>query len=533
MGQSAANLVDMRDVSFSRGERCIFDNISLTVPRGKITAIMGPSGIGKTTLLRLIGGQIPPDKGEILFDGENVPAMSRSRLYTVRKRMSMLFQSGALFTDMNVFDNVAYPLREHTNLPAPLLKSVVMMKLEAVGLRGAAKLMPSELSGGMARRAALARAIALEPDLIMFDEPFVGQDPITMGVLVKLISELNSALGVTCVVVSHDVPEVLSIADHAWIMAAKKSSLTVALRRCRRIRTRACVSSLTALPTGRFRSAIRRATITLIYSKQGVKPLMLLNALAALGHSGIKTVRTFGRAGLMLFNAIIGKPEFRKHAPLLVRQLYNVGVLSMLIIIVSGVFIGMVLGLQGYLVLTTYSAETSLGMLVALSLLRELGPVVAALLFAGRAGSALTAEIGLMRATEQLSSMEMMAVDPLRRVISPRFWAGVISLPLLTIIFVAVGIWGGSLVGVSWKGIDAGFFWSAMQNAVDWRMDLVNCLIKSVVFAITVTWIALFNGYDAIPTSAGISRATTRTVVHASLAVLGLDFVLTALMFGN
>ncbi|EHC92095.1 ABC transporter ATP-binding protein YrbF, partial [Salmonella enterica subsp. enterica serovar Senftenberg str. A4-543] len=155
MGQSAANLVDMRDVSFSRGERCIFDNISLTVPRGKITAIMGPSGIGKTTLLRLIGGQIPPDKGEILFDGENVPAMSRSRLYTVRKRMSMLFQSGALFTDMNVFDNVAYPLREHTNLPAPLLKSVVMMKLEAVGLRGAAKLMPSELSGGMARRAAL------------------------------------------------------------------------------------------------------------------------------------------------------------------------------------------------------------------------------------------------------------------------------------------------------------------------------------------------------------------------------------------
>ncbi len=162
---------------------------------------------------------------------------------------------------------------------------------------------------------------------------------------------------------------------------------------------------------------------------------MLLNALASLGHKGIKTLRTFGRAGLMLFNALVGKPEFRKHAPLLVRQLYNVGVLSMLIIVVSGVFIGMVLGLQGYLVLTTYSAETSLGMLVALSLLRELGPVVAALLFAGRAGSALTAEIGLMRATEQLSSMEMMAVDPLRRVISPRFWAGVISLPLLTGLF--------------------------------------------------------------------------------------------------
>ena len=222
MSQTMANLVDVRDVSFSRANRLIFENITLTVPRGKITAIMGPSGIGKTTLLRLIGGQIPPDRGGILFDGENVPQMSRSRLYTVRKRMSMLFQSGALFTDMNVFDNVAYPLREHTRLSPELLKTTVMMKLEAVGLRGAAKLMPSELSGGMARRAALARAIALEPDLIMFDEPFVGQDPITMGVLVKLISELNSSLGVTCIVVSHDVPEVLSIADYAYIVADKQ-----------------------------------------------------------------------------------------------------------------------------------------------------------------------------------------------------------------------------------------------------------------------------------------------------------------------
>ncbi|WP_313107463.1 phospholipid ABC transporter ATP-binding protein MlaF [Atlantibacter sp.] len=222
MRQTESNLVEIRGMSFTRGNRSIFDDISLTVPRGKITAIMGPSGIGKTTLLRLIGGQIQPDCGEILFDGENIPAMTRSRLYTVRKRMSMLFQSGALFTDMNVYENVAYPLREHTRLPAPLLKSTVMMKLEAVGLRGAARLMPSELSGGMARRAALARAIALEPDLIMFDEPFVGQDPITMGVLVKLISELNSSLGVTCIVVSHDVPEVISIADYAYIVADKR-----------------------------------------------------------------------------------------------------------------------------------------------------------------------------------------------------------------------------------------------------------------------------------------------------------------------
>ncbi|MEA9390349.1 phospholipid ABC transporter ATP-binding protein MlaF [Acerihabitans sp. TG2] len=215
----AEHLVDIRGLSFRRGDRPIFDNISLQVPRGKITAIMGPSGIGKTTLLRLIGGQLPPDSGEIWFDGDNIPALSRRRLYEVRKKISMLFQSGALFTDINVFENVAFPLRQHTRLPEVILRSTVLMKLEAVGLRGAASLMPAELSGGMARRAALARAIALDPELIMFDEPFGGQDPIAMGVLVKLIDELNHALGVTCIVVSHDVPEVLSIADYAYIVA--------------------------------------------------------------------------------------------------------------------------------------------------------------------------------------------------------------------------------------------------------------------------------------------------------------------------
>ncbi|ETS32907.1 MULTISPECIES: phospholipid ABC transporter ATP-binding protein MlaF [Photorhabdus] len=222
MSQQTANLIEIRGMYFTRGNRPIFADINLAVPKGKVTAIMGPSGIGKTTLLRLIGGQLRPERGEIWFDGDNIPALSRSRLYAARKKMSMLFQSGALFTDLNVFENVAFPLREHTNLPEEIIQTTVMMKLEAVGLRGAANLMPSELSGGMARRAALARAIALDPDLIMFDEPFVGQDPITMGVLVKLIDELNKALGVTCVVVSHDVPEVLSIADYAYIMAEQQ-----------------------------------------------------------------------------------------------------------------------------------------------------------------------------------------------------------------------------------------------------------------------------------------------------------------------
>ncbi|MGO2341443.1 phospholipid ABC transporter ATP-binding protein MlaF [Vibrio litoralis] len=217
-----AELVSIKSLTFQRNQRVIFDDVNLSIPKGKITAIMGPSGIGKTTLLRLIGGQISPDQGEIWFDGDNIPALSRQRLYQVRKKMSMLFQSGALFTDMNVFDNVAFPLREHTELDESLIATLVKLKLEAVGLRGATQLMPSELSGGMARRAALARAIALDPDLIMYDEPFVGQDPITMGVLVELIKNLNHALGVTSIVVSHDVPEVMSIADYVYLLSNGK-----------------------------------------------------------------------------------------------------------------------------------------------------------------------------------------------------------------------------------------------------------------------------------------------------------------------
>ena len=216
------NLVEIRDLTFSYGKRNIYENVSLDIPRGKITAFMGPSGTGKTTMLRLIGGQIAPDKGTISYDGVNIHKLKRADLYNLRKRMSMLFQSGALFTDINVFDNVAYPIREHTRLPEDIIRDMVLMKLEAVGLRGAASLVPHELSGGMARRAALARSIALDPELIMYDEPFTGQDPITMAVLLRLIQTLNHTLGLTSVVVTHDVKEILSIADYAYILAGTK-----------------------------------------------------------------------------------------------------------------------------------------------------------------------------------------------------------------------------------------------------------------------------------------------------------------------
>ena len=253
--------------------------------------------------------------------------------------------------------------------------------------------------------------------------------------------------------------------------------------------------------------------------------------LRQLGRSGLSFFERLGRGHLFLFSITSGLPSLLPRGHLLMQQLFSVGVLSLLIILVAGLFVGMVLGLQGYNTLVDFGAEESLGVMVALSLVRELGPVVTALLFAGRAGSALTAEIGLMKATEQLSGMEMMAVDPIKRVIVPRFVAGALSMPLLAAIFSAIGVMGGFFVGVGLLGVDDGAFWSQIQDRVDFYDDIVNGVIKSVVFGIVVTWVAVFEGYDAVPTSEGVSRATTRTVVHASLAVLGLDFVLTALMF--
>lgn len=215
-------IVSIRDLVFYRGGRKIFDGIDMDIPRGKVTAIMGPSGTGKTTLLKVIGGQLRPASGTVKVDGEIVHELKLGELYELRKRIGMLFQSGALLTDLNVFENVAFPLREHTRLPEAIIRTVVLMKLHAVGLRGARDLMPSQLSGGMARRVALARAIALDPMMIMYDEPFTGQDPISMGVLVKLIRTLNLELGLTSVVVSHDVKETASIADFIYLISDGK-----------------------------------------------------------------------------------------------------------------------------------------------------------------------------------------------------------------------------------------------------------------------------------------------------------------------
>jgi phospholipid/cholesterol/gamma-HCH transport system ATP-binding protein len=218
MSADNAYAVELKGLSFKRGTRSIFNNVDIRIPRGKVTGIMGPSGSGKTTLLRLMGAQLRPSSGEVWVNGQNLPKLSRSDLFDARKQMGVLFQSGALFTDLDVFENVAFPLRVHTKLPEDMIRDIVLLKLQAVGLRGAVELMPDELSGGMKRRVALARAIALDPQILMYDEPFVGQDPIAMGVLVRLIRLLNDALGITSVVVSHDLAETASIADYLYVV---------------------------------------------------------------------------------------------------------------------------------------------------------------------------------------------------------------------------------------------------------------------------------------------------------------------------
>ncbi len=259
----------------------------------------------------------------------------------------------------------------------------------------------------------------------------------------------------------------------------------------------------------------------------------MLNRIARLGQRSLDSLQVMGNTGFFLLSILTRKPNLLRLWPSLRAQLYFVGVLSFLIIVVSALFIGMVIGLQGYNTLQKFGASSQLGQLLALSITRELGPVISALLFAGRAGSALTAEIGLMKATEQLASMDMMGVDPLERVIYPRFLAGLIALPVLTLIFSAVAIYGGYFVGVQWLGVDNGTFWSNMQAAVNLRADVLSGIIKSVVFAFVVVWIAVYQGFSCVATAEGISQATTRTVVYSSLAVLGLDFLLTAVMIGG
>lgn len=506
----------------------ILDDVSLSFRKGEVIAIMGGSGMGKTTLLKLIGGLLTPDKGEVFIDGERLNTANLESLYRIRRKMGMLFQFGALFTDMTVFDNVAFPLREHTDLPEALIRDLVLLKLNAVGLRGAAQLYPSEISGGMSRRVALARTVALDPMLIMYDEPFAGLDPISMGVTAQLIRNLNTVLGSTSLIVTHDVQETFGIADYVYMISSGKVAAHGTPDELRQSKDPFVYQFVNGLP-GRSRPipVSGRTAESGAWSEM----MGIFNWISSVGAWALSGVRTLGNFSRFLFRLVVNLgPSFTRFQDTL-KQLYFVGNYSLVIILVSGLFVGFVLGLQGDYVLSSYGSEQALGVLVALSLLRELGPVVTALLFAGRAGTSLTAEIGLMNAGEQLSALEMMGVDPIRRILGPRFLACVISMPLLAIMFSAVGIIGSWVVAVPLIGLDSGAFWAQMQAGVEVGPDIGNGIIKTFVFGVAVGAIALYEGYTARATPEGVSSATTRTVVVSSLVVLGLDFILTAFMF--
>ena len=410
------------------------------------------------------------------------------------------------------------------------MRDIVLMKLNAVGLRGARDLMPSEISGGMARRVALARAIALDPELVMYDEPFAGLDPISLGTAARLIRQLNDSMGLTSVIVSHDLEETFHIADQVIILANGKIAAQGTPEEVRHSTDPLVHQYVNALPEGpvRFHYPACQCGCRFFRGRPG-------DELVPPRRRRFCRPLQAGRPGL--WRAPVSAacwprwPSALRRFGLVRDQIHFLGNYSLAIIAVSGLFVGFVLGLQGYYTLQRYGSSEALGLLVALSLVRELGPVVTALLFAGRAGTSLTAEIGLMKAGEQLSAMEMMAVDPVQRILAPRFWGAVIAMPLLAAVFSAVGIIGGWVVGVLMIGIDAGSFWSQMQGGVDVWLDVGNGVLKSVVFGFAVSFIALLQGYEAQPTPEGVAHATTRTVVVASLTVLGLDFVLTAMMF--
>ncbi len=412
------SIVEVRDVHYSISGRAIFSGLNLTIPRGRITAIMGPSGTGKTTLLRLMTGQIRPDSGQVLFDGTDVCSLSTRELYALRMRMGMLFQNGALLTDEDVFENVAFPLREHTDLPEALIRNIVLTKLQAVGLRGAARLMPAELSGGMARRVALARAMATDPEMLIYDEPFTGLDPISMGMIVRLVRQMNYALGITSIVVSHDVEELAILADASYIISGGKVAASGSFVELKDHDSEIVHQFVNGLADGPVPFHYPAPDY---YEAAAGRLGTRMHFLRELLDNVQDFVATVGAVTLFFGRVLVQLPRAFLRPSLVIEQVHNAGALSLVIIMTCGLFVGMVLGLTGYDLLQRFGSEEALGTAAALAVVKELGPVVTALLFAGRAGTALASEIGLMRATDQLTAMEMMAVDPMRRVIAPRF----------------------------------------------------------------------------------------------------------------
>ena len=376
----------------------------------------------------------------------------------------------------------------------------------------------------MSRRVALARAIVMDPEILIYDEPFVGLDPISMGVILRLIRQLNDTLGLTSIVVSHDVQEIATVSDNVFLLSGGKVVAHGAPKDMRANPSEIVRQFVGGLPDGPVPFHYPGADYYGELLARGEVPLKVLTELWESMLTGLEGLGAYVR---FLLRLVAGSPSALLRFDLIIQQIFNSGALSLVIIMLSGLFVGMVLGLQGFQLLERFGSEESLGVAAAIGLVKELGPVVTALLFAGRAGTALASELGLMRATDQLSAMEMMAVDPIKRVVVPRFLGGVIAMPLLAAIFSLIGIYGAQLIGVQIMGVDSGSFWSQMRAGVG-LADINEGIVKSCIFGVACSLIAVYEGYYAIPTAAGVGRATTRTVVTSAVVVLFLDYLLTA-----
>ncbi|OQM34145.1 MlaE family lipid ABC transporter permease subunit [bacterium endosymbiont of Pedicinus badii] len=521
-------LIEIKNLTIRKKKSTLLKNISMDFIKGKITSIIGSSGIGKTTLLKTIVGKNKPNSGSVFVKNLNIFQISEKKLYLLRKKITFLFQNGALFHDMNVYDNVAFPLRFHTNLKEKYIFKKVYSILEKIKLEKFLKFMPKQLSGGTIRRVALARCLVSNPELIILDEPFVGQDPKNIEMLLKLIKKASSSMKITFIIVSHDIKEIMKISDYIYLISEKsriiKGTPDFFLKNKNKF-----VTEFIKGYDFRKKYSVEfnlKEIEKKIRDKDFLERFLLFVKKNLLFYKNrIYQILKF------FFFLLFKKPNFKNHYKIFIKQIYNIGFLSLSIVIVSAIFIGMILSIQGYTILSHYGTETILGFLISVSLFREFGPVITALLFIGKTSSFLTSEIAFMKTTEQILSLELMAINPVKYILVPRFWMSFICFPMLVVVFIAVGIYSSSLVAIYWKEIDLGFFWSAIQNSTDWKKDIIGCFIKSFIFSFFMSCISLLNGYNTVPTTEGINIAINRTVVYSSLIILILDFLLTILIF--
>jgi len=507
----------------------IFDGLSCGFLRGRISVVLGGSGSGKSTLLRMIGGLQQTDSGSVRVADQDITGLSEKALFKVRDRIGMLFQGGALLDSMTVADNVALPLREHTHLSEPDIDEEVQRRLRAVGLDHKGGLYPGQLSGGMNRRAAMARAIVMDPEILLVDEPFSGLDPINVRRIESLLVQLNRHLGLTVIMTSHHIASSLRMADRLVFLVDGRA-------------LSGAPADLMASEDPRVVKYLSAASDDYVEQPEPLRALdypaepvaetrrpSILDPVESLGSRSLRVVDHLGRIagfGANVCSALLRSPYRVRR---LIDDVFDSGVKSLPVICLSGMVVGLTLSLLGYTTLVRFGAEEALGGLVGLAMIRELGPVLTALLVTGRAGSAVAAEIATMVTTEQLDGLRMMSVDPVDLVVSPKALALALVMPLLSALFIVCAVFGGYTIAVGLLGVDPGSFMTSMESAVDFHKDVMVSLVKAMTFGALTGLIATYRGSISERSAAGVSAATTDTVVIASVVILIFDFFISGL----